>query len=102
MNVAAGQIAQIIADSANPFEFTSGLGSKLGELSSGIDGLVGNVNNLLSGTGLSLSPQDIPRLGEAQQLIDDIKKDIDSFVQVDLLMRPWQNDYEFERLQVVV
>lgn len=99
LNVAAGQIAQIIADSANPFEFTSGLGSKLGELSSGIDGLVGNVNNLLSGTGLSLSPQDIPGLGEAQQLIDDIKKDIETFTPTGFSNSSgWQNDYEFESI----
>ena len=101
LNVAAGQIAQIVADSANPFEFTSGLGSKLGELSSGIDGLVGNVNNVLSGTGLSLSPQDIPGLGEAQQLIDDIKKDIDSFTPSGFSNSSgWQNDYEFESIDM--
>ena len=99
LNVAAGQIAQIIADSANPFEFTSGLGSKLGELSAGIDGLVGNVNNLLSGTGLSLSPQDIPGLGEAQQLIDNIKKDIDTFTPSGFTNPSgWQNDYTFESI----
>lgn len=101
LNVAAGQIAQIIADSANPFEFTSGLGSKLGELSAGIDGLVGNVNNVLSGTGLSLSPQDIPGLGEAQQLIDDIRRDVDTFTPSGFgTSSGWQNDYEFENINM--
>tara|TARA_Y100001937_G_scaffold62670_1_gene85996 strand:+ start:742 stop:3546 length:2805 start_codon:yes stop_codon:yes gene_type:complete len=99
LNVAAGQIAQIIAESANPFEFTSGLGSKLGELSSGIDGLVGNVNEALSGTGISLRPDDIPGLGEAQDLIDGIKKDIDSFTPSGFGGGTgWANDYSFEAI----
>ena len=72
LNIAAGQIAQIITGASSPFEFTSGLADRLTSLSSGIDGLVDNVNQVIAGTGLSLSPDDIPGLGEAQTLIDEI------------------------------
>ena len=94
INIAAGQIAKIIADAANPFDFTSQLSGKLNSLSSGIDGLIGQVN---SATGLDLSADDIPGLGEAQNLIDEI---------ADFIETPsgfnagsgWGNSYTFETL----
>lgn len=99
LDVAAGQIAKIIADSANPFEFTSSLASKLDSVSQGIDGLVGNVNEALSGTGISLRPDDIPGLGEAQSLIDNIGRDIRSFTPSGFGGGTgWANDYTFEAI----
>lgn len=100
LNIAAGQIAKIIADSANPFEFTSGIGSKLGDLSSGIDGLIDNVNDKISATGLSLSADDIPGLGEAQQFIDGLKDDMDSFTSSGFTAGTgWANNYTFEAIK---
>ncbi len=96
INIAAGQIAKIIAEAANPFDFTSQLSGKLNSLSSGIDGLVDQVS---SATGLDLSTDDIPGLGEAQDLIDEIA----NFIETPAGFSGgsgWGNNYSFETLTI--
>ena len=96
INIAAGQIAKIIAEAANPFDFTSVLSGKLNSLSSGIDGLVDQVS---SATGLDLSTDDIPGLGEAQDLIDEIA----NFIETPAGFSGgsgWGNNYSFETLTI--
>ena len=96
INIAAGQIAKIIAEAANPFDFTSQLSGKLNSLSSGIDGLVDQVS---SATGLDLSTDDIPGLGEAQDLIDEIA----NFIETPSGFSGgsgWGNNYSFETLTI--
>ena len=95
INIAAGQIAKIIAEAANPFDFTSQLSGKLNSLSAGIDGLVGQVNNA---TGLDLSAGDIPGLGEAQDLIDEVS----NFIETPSGFgggSGWGNNYSFTKLE---
>ena len=70
VNLLTGQIAKIVTEAATPFNFTSKLDGVLGSVTEGIDGLVDNLNDA---TGLSLNSNDIPGLGEVQNLVDDLK-----------------------------
>jgi len=66
----AGKVAEIVKKAASPFDFvTTKISDGLSSVSTGIEGFVGTINET---TGLSLTPDDIPGLGEAQQAVDSL------------------------------
>ena len=72
----AGKVADIVKKAASPFDFvTTKISDGLSSVSTGIEGFVGTINE---STGLSLTPDDIPGLGEAQQAVDSLNSLIDS------------------------
>ena len=65
-----GRVAEIVKKAASPFDFvTTTISGGLSTISNGIDGFVNSINDA---TGLSLSPDDIPGLGDAQGIIDTL------------------------------
>ena len=65
-----GRISEIVKKAASPFDFvTESISGGLGSISTGIDGFVDTINE---STGLTLSPNDIPGIGEAQRIVDTL------------------------------
>ena len=70
INLLTKRIGQIVTESMTPFNFKSSLNSVIGDMQEGIGGFVKNIND---STGLSLNTNDIPGLGEIDNLLGDIK-----------------------------
>ena len=70
VNLLTKKIGKIVTESMTPFNFKSSLGSAIGNVRDGIGGLVDNINDA---TGLTLNANDIPGLGEFDNILSDIE-----------------------------